>query len=241
MVGKLPQYIDFANEMRKDIVSGRYGFEGGLPGIEELGRRSKLAHNTIYRSLTLLVGEKLIVQRDKAYYVNRIPYPMNNYIPPVATRMKDLNRRGYIKNIGSVQRIPLPPYLLGRVNGEKMDVVFQMCVIGELIDDDKEVPTQIGRYYYLNVPEDQFSRMQSDPSVDPVSENGPAHLTRLDEITTRIPTQEEAALLNIIGGTSCLGCLSVVRDGDGSVLLIQEDIFSHRLTFLYNYTFENRP
>ncbi len=240
----VPQYQQFASDLRRDILSGRYGWEGGLPGIQELVKRSGLAANTIYRALSLLVGERLIEQRDKAYYVSRHPIQMTRYVLPIAVRMKALNKEGYIKNIGKVERTVLPEHLAGKINAQShpQACVLQACILGELAGDGSERPNQMSHYYFLlPMSEEQIRQLEENAAFDPLPVGPAIQMSRHDEITARPPTQKEIETLNLPAAASVIAVLTVVRDESGIPLLIQEDAFPTLVTLMYDYTFENSP
>lgn len=240
----VPQYQQFASDLRRDILSGRYGWEGGLPGIQELIKRSGLAANTIYRALSLLVGERLIEQRDKAYFVSRHPIQMTKYVLPIVVRMKALNKGGYIKNIGKVERTRLPEHLAGKIDAGSKDrsCVLQTCILGELAEDGSERPNQMSHYYFLlPMTEEQVRQFELQPAFDPLPVGPGIEMSRHDEITARPPTQNEIETLNLPAAASVIAVLTIVRDGSGTPLLIQEDAFPTLVTLMYDYTFENSP
>lgn len=236
------KHILLANDLRKDILSGRYGIEGGLPGPNELARRSGYSRVTVNSALSLLEGERLIIKRDVGYYVNSpITTIMTQYVMPIAVRMRKYARTGHIKNVGAVERVDLPEYLAEKLELKSpVAVVFQPCVSVEVVDET-EKPMQIARYYYfMPLTDDQVQRMDADASYDVLLES-PVHLSRRDEIFPRLPTEEEAKLLSISNVMPVLSVLSTVLDEDGNILLFQDLTRVPHAILEYRYSFENRP
>jgi DNA-binding GntR family transcriptional regulator len=74
------KHVALAIELEKDILAGKYGWEGGLPSTSELAQRWNMSINTVKNSLSLLEGKNLIEKRGIGYYVNRIPTVMTQYM-----------------------------------------------------------------------------------------------------------------------------------------------------------------
>ena len=240
MTGTLPRYVSFANELRKEILSGKYGFEGGLPGIKELGRRSKLAYNTIYRSLTLLVGEKLLIERDSAFFVNTSTITMTQYVPPPRISMPQRGKTPFIRNIAPVERTSLPDFIADSVGLEHGTMsTFRYRIAGE-IQDDKEVPSSLATYHYIiSLSDEQIQDLQDDPHADILAELYPVPMMRYDLVASRHPTHEEAQLLSVTENTPILDLRIVNRDLNRNILLIQQLVLLGT-SLNYSYTFENR-
>jgi DNA-binding GntR family transcriptional regulator len=243
MAKPLSPYVQLANGLRKDILQGKYGTKGGLPGIEELTRTSGLSRGTVYKSLALLQGERVIVERDRNYFVNVVPTVMTQYVLPIASRMSELRRTGYVKTVGKVERIQLPEYVANRLDiTHPMEVVLQTCVSGDLAEDDTERPMQLSRFYYLmSVSDEQIARMQVDAVYD-ILLDAPPHLIRDDEVFPRFPTEDEINHLHVTEGTPVLNVMStvLVRDDSGAVLLFQDLTRPPHAVLKYRYAFENR-
>jgi len=238
----LRKHIILANEIRKDILAGRYGMEGGLPGLDELTRRSGLARNTVRSALLILEGEKVIVERDRNYFVNSpVVTTMTQYVWPVAVRMQQYARKGEIRNVGEVRRIQLPEHLVDKVGlTPPVTVVLQLCTSVE-IGDQEETPMQIARYYYfMPLTDDQIQHMQNDARYDVLLEC-PEDLVRQDQIFPRMPTNEEIEILKVPAGMPVLNVLSTVLDENGTVLLFQDLTRVPRAMLEYRYSFKNRP
>ena len=66
------KHTTLAEELEKDILSGKYGSEGGLPSTIEIAKKWGMSVNTVKNSLALLEGKNLIEKRGIAYYVKNL-------------------------------------------------------------------------------------------------------------------------------------------------------------------------
>lgn len=234
-------YITFANQLRKDILSGKYGIEGGLPGIEELKRRSGLAAGTIYKSLVLLQGERLIVERDKAYFVNISSQDMTQYVPPLNVRMQSSGKLAFMQNVAPIEVTPIPEEIADKIGVPRETMSTFRHRVGGEVQEGKNKPTQMKKYWYL-IPlnEEQLQMLRDDPNTDILVKYAPEDLRAHDEISSRLPTKEEMELLSLSEFTPVTQVHITTRDTEGNILLYQD------LTFLgvvltYDYGFKNRP
>lgn len=231
------KYVGLADELRKNILSGRYGTEGGLPSAKDIATEYRLAINTVKAALSRLEGEGLIVKRGAGYYVNNISIAMTQYSPPSHVRYGN----GFSKNLRAVERIALPEHLASKL-GKSQSVVFRMQVSGELVEG-QEQPLQLSSRYYLSpISDAQFQRMQSDPTFDPMWTDWPVTLATHDEITSRVATPEESAHLKLSNAASVISLLEVTRDpNSGDILMVLEAVLSPRVILHYDFLFENKP
>lgn len=228
--------VELANLLRKDILAGKYGTEGGLPGANELARRSGYARNTVNSALALLEGEKLIIKRDAAFYVNSIPVTMTQYAPPTHVRYSD----GYTTNLEAVGDYTLPEHLAEKLNVPQC-AVYRMQLSGETVNGERH-PLQLSqRYYFFPLGQGDLQRMKDDASFDPMWSNFPGTLVSRDEITARFATQEEAARLNLAEVAPVLSVWESTRDKDGAILMVQETTLSPRFALIFEFPFENSP
>jgi len=241
-MSSLKKHIALANEIRKDILAGKYGTEGGLPGLDELSRRSGLARNTVRSALLLLEGEKVIVERDRNYFVNVRSVTMTQYVPPLQERMKASGKTAFVRNLEPVENAVLPDYIADMLNLEHgTPCVFRYRISGELTVDMKEKPTRLLRYYYLiPLTTGQLEKLNSEPATDILFESAPVQMIREDTLSARQLTAEEAKLLDIPENTAVMSVQIVNTTMEGGYLLVQESVFVG-VSFTYKYSFENRP
>lgn len=226
--------VELANQLRKDILAGKYGPEGGLPGPSELAKKHSIARNTVNSALALLEGEKLIIKRDAAFYVNSIELTMTQYAPPTHVRYSD----GYTTNLEAVGDYDLPDHLASRLNARQC-AVYRVQLSGETVNGEKH-PLQLShRYYFFPVKQSDLQRMKDDASFDPMWSNFPGEMVSRDEITARFATQDEAARLNLAEVAPVLSVWESTRDKDGALLMVQETTLSPRFALIFEFPFEN--
>jgi DNA-binding GntR family transcriptional regulator len=228
-------YVQYADELRKEILSGRYGWEGGLPGISELTRRSGLKANTIYRSLAILMGEHLIIQRDQAYYVRLTPIIMTQYV----------GAKDYYKNLGTTGKVsPLPQYLQEKLQVLSSTVaVFRTQVSGRTVDG-REEPIQVSyRYHFIPLTDQEVQQMADNPLYDPLWSKGEYATTLLshDEVVSRRATEEERDLLDLPEDATVSHLFEVIRSMDGKILMAQEVVVNSLEALVFDFPFENKP
>jgi DNA-binding GntR family transcriptional regulator len=234
------KHITLANELERDILAGKYGWEGGLPSASELAQVQNISVNTVKASLALLEGKGLIEKRGIGYYVSRVPITMTQYVPPAHIR---LGREGYNKNIGPVKRTSLPKNLAEKLQLPSPElVVYRMQVSGEIAEAN-EKPLQIThRYYMLPISDEKLKQMQNDPTYDVMWNDPtvPVELLSHDEVSPRLATDGERDLLNLPETTPITYVLETIRDRN-RVVMAQEIILSPRTTLVFEFPFTNRP
>lgn len=237
VVGK---HIALANELEKDILTGKYGWEGGLPSTGELAQNHNMSINTVKSALALLEGKDLIEKRGIGYYINRRDIVMTQYVPPAHIR---LPRGGYCKNIGSVRRVPLPNHFAEKLHISGRDVVYRVQISGELVDGN-EKPLQISyRYYLIPISDETLKQMENNSTYDPMwdDESIPADLISQDTVSPRMATEGEKDMLNLPDNTPVDSIFESIRDKGDTILMAQEIVMSPRATLIFNYSFTNRP
>jgi DNA-binding GntR family transcriptional regulator len=234
-VGK---HLTLATELEKDILAGKYGWEGGLPSASELAQTHNMSVNTVKNSLSLLEGKGLIEKRGIGYYVSRIPTVMTQYVPPAHVRRQE----GYSKNIGLVKRVSLPEHLTKKLDFPQSGlVVHRMQVSGEIAHGN-EKPLQVSyRYHFLPVTDEEMQRMQEDATFDPMWNNSDiaTELVSHDEVTSRLATEGERDLLNLPESNPITSVFEVIRSKSSELLMAQEIILSPRTTLIFDFPFFN--
>jgi GntR family transcriptional regulator len=236
------RYITLANEIRKDIVSGKYGTEGGLPTIEELVERSSLSRATVYKSLAILEAEGLIISKNRNFFVNRESVPMIGYVPPLQERLKLSGKTAFVRNLEPVEGSTLPDHIADKLGLNRgTPCVYRHRISGELTVDGKEKPTRLLKFYYLiPITVEQLGRLNSVPATDILFEAAPAKMIREDTLLARHLTSEESELLDLPESTAVMSMHIMNSTMDGQYLLVQESVFVG-VCFTYKYEFENRP
>lgn len=231
-VGK---HIQLADNLRKDIFSGKYGTEGGLPAASSLSTVYGMALNTVKSALFHLEGEGIIVKRGIGYYVNSISITMTQYAPPSHIRYTN----GYTSNLNTIEKVLLPGHLANKLQ-TLQPANYRVQVSGEVVDGEQQ-PLQLShRYYFLPISDENLQRMQADATFDPMWADAPVDLVSHDEITSRAATQEEIGHLNLTKASSVISLWEVIRDKDGNLLLAQEITLSPRIALVFDFPFENK-
>jgi DNA-binding GntR family transcriptional regulator len=236
------KHTTLATELEKDILSGKYGWEGGLPSASELAQTWNMSINTVKNALSLLEGKNLIEKRGIAYYVNRVPTIMTQYVPHANLRIKD--RPGYCKNIGPVKKIAVPEHLAKKLNiPQSQTAVYRVQVSGEFTEGN-ERPLQLTyRYHMLQLPEQQIQQMQNNANYDPMRDESTTatELDTYDEVVPRLATEGERDLLDLPETTPILAVLEVIRHKESNdLLMFQEVILSPRTTLIFEFPFLNQ-
>lgn len=234
-----PKYIGLTNELRKEVLSGRYGPEGGLPSVRDLAQRFSVATNTVQSAMHILESEGLIIRREKKnFYVNGIEITMTQHVPLPPSRLH--NRVGYVKTI-RVTTESLPDYVKSKLSlpPDERNVVIRDQVSGEV--NGKDRPLQLTtRYYLLPLSDEQVHRLEQDSGWDPMWDITSVLQSR-DEICSRLATAQESEQLNLPDGTPVIAVFEVIRDTRGTLLMAQEITLSPRDTLVFEFSFENKP
>lgn len=232
-----PKHIAVANDLRKEILNGRFGPEGGLPPTSELAKKHGVVINTVKVALSRLEGEGLIIQRGQNYYVNSLEIVMTQHVSLPEARLHP--RHGYAKTLHvAVERVP--EYVIRKLSLSGVrEVPVRSQVAGEI--NGHERPLQLSyRYYFLPLTGEQVGRLGQEAGWDPLWDITDVLLSR-DEICSRPATAQETAQLSLPDGTSVIALWEVIRSQDGTLLMAQELTLSPRDTLIFEFSFENKP
>jgi DNA-binding GntR family transcriptional regulator len=230
-----------ASRLRADILSGRYGPEGGLPEVNELVKTSGFARGTVNSALTLLEGQGLIVERGRTYYVNRVFTSMTNYLPAPRDRYAGQN---FVRNIVPAKRVRSIPEELALYAGinAKTPAVWTVRVSGSIVDGKEKPVMVISRYYVFPLTDDHIKHMHDDAGYEPAWHDPmfPKELKARDRDCARETTEEEATQLGVSFPSPVLSVQEVMRDLPGDVVLVQEAVLTERTTMEYEYQYSNQ-
>ncbi|WP_326677796.1 GntR family transcriptional regulator [Streptomyces sp. NBC_01237] len=214
-MNKQPKYRQVADALRREIDSGTYPPGGRLPSESELSDRFDASRNTVRSGLNLLVSEGLIsssqglgyeVRKHEVFKLNasrfeNLTFPQNG--DAYSTDVVNAGRKP--SQTFRVELTPASPYIAERlIVDEASRVVLRFC--HRFVD---EVPWSTQATYY---PE---WLVQAGPRLtEPgdIAEGTTRYLAGLgveqvgyfDEIATRMPTPEEARLLDVSPGVPVL-------------------------------------
>lgn len=236
------KYGPLAAELEKEIQSGKFGWEGGLPTVSDLAEKHNMSVNTIRQALSILEGKGLIEKKGAGYYVKRIPYVMTETTPSI---QEVTSRGGYCTNIGTTRRVLLPAYLAERLKVKQdTQAVYRVQVSGQATDSGAERPIQVAyRYYFMSISDADLQRMQSDPYYDPFWDNEdatPEKMNSRDEISARLATEGERDLLELPEYSSVTHLFEVIHDTSGVLFMAQDIVLSSRETLIFEFTYTHR-
>lgn len=214
-MSKQPKYRQVADALRRDIDSGTYGPGARLPSESDLMARFDASRNTVRSGLNVLVSQGLISSsQGLGYEVRKHEVFVLN-----ASRFENLtfpqNGDSYVTDVTNAGRQPhqtfrvemttAPEYIAQRL---KIDVesrtVLRFC---HRFVDDTPWSTQATHY-----PEWLIEKAPRLTDPGDIAEGTTRYLAGLgieqigyaDEIATRMPTPDEARLLDIAAGVPVL-------------------------------------
>jgi DNA-binding GntR family transcriptional regulator len=234
-------YIELANRLRRDIIQGVYGTQGGLPGAAELARTHSISEVTVRKALAVLEGERLIVSRERSFFVNRSSQYMTQYTPPLTVQLHSSGKIAFMENVAPIEVKPIPDEIADKLGIERgFMCTFRFRVGGEMLEGQKK-QTQMKKYWYLlPLDEEQLQQLRNDPSTDILVKYAPEDLQAHDEISSRLPTKEEVELLSLSESTPITQVCVTTKDSTGNILLYQDLTFLN-VVLTYDYAFKNRP
>jgi GntR family transcriptional regulator len=211
-----PLYRRIAADLREAIYAGRLRPGSQLPTEQDLGERYKVSRNTVRLALGLLQNEGIITStpgrgtfvRDRAvltYYASRAE---------AADRPNDWHTDAYFTEVRTQGREPSQSFDM-RIDPASLAVAQRLAVEeGEAVVvrrmiryvdgepwsiQDSAYPMDIAQQCGLLVPHD-IPR----GTVAQMADHGHVEIGHVDEITTRMPTPEEAQTLNLGSGVPVL-------------------------------------
>ncbi|MGI5427391.1 GntR family transcriptional regulator [Streptomyces sp. CA-179760] len=214
-MSKQPKYQQVADALRREIDKGIYGPGARLPSEAELAVRFEASRNTVRSGLSLLVSQGLItssqglgyeVRKHEVFELNasrfeNLTFPQNG--DAYSTDVTNSGRRPH--QTFRVELTTAPEYIAQRLKVETdSHSVLRFC---HRFVDDVPWSTQATHYPHWLI---QEAPRLSEPGD--VAEGTTRYLASLgieqigyaDEIATRMPTPEEAHLLEIGPGVPVL-------------------------------------
>ncbi|MET7539550.1 GntR family transcriptional regulator [Streptomyces sp. NPDC005507] len=214
-MSKQPKYRQVADALRREIDSGTYGPGARLPSEAELSTRFDASRNTVRSGLNLLVSEGLIsssqglgyeVRKHEVFVLNaskfeNLSFPQNG--DAYSTDVTNAGRRPH--QTFRVELTTAPEYIAERLTVDAGSrAVLRSC--HRFVDD---VPWSTQATYYPDWLVERAPRLTEPGDI---AEGTTRYLTSLgieqvgyaDEIATRMPTPEEARLLEIGAGVPVL-------------------------------------
>ncbi|GAA3372974.1 GntR family transcriptional regulator [Streptomyces sannanensis] len=214
-MNKQPKYRQVADALRREIDSGAYSPGSRLPSESELSARFDASRNTVRAGLNLLVSEGLIsssqglgyeVRKHEVFELNasrfeNLTFPQNG--DAYNTDVTNAGRRPH--QTFRVELKPARDYIAERLKVEPgSTTVLRFC--HRYVD---AVPWSTQATYYPAWLAEEAPRLRepgdiADGTTRYLKDRGIEQIGYFDEIATRMPTPEEARLLELGAGVPVL-------------------------------------
>ncbi|MFJ9042380.1 GntR family transcriptional regulator [Streptomyces sp. NPDC102347] len=214
-MSKQPKYQQVADALRREIDNGTYTPGDRLPSEAELANRFDASRNTVRSGLSLLVSQGLVtssqglgyeVRKHEVFELNasrfeNLTFPQNG--DAYSTDVTNAGRRPH--QTFRVEMTPTPEYVAERLKVEAGSrSVLRFC--HRFVDD---VPWSTQATHYPDWLIREAPRLAEPGDIDEgttryLADRGIEQVGYADEISTRMPTPEEARLLEIGPGVPVL-------------------------------------
>ncbi|MFE3326055.1 GntR family transcriptional regulator [Streptomyces sp. NPDC059176] len=214
-MSKQPKYRQVADALRREIEDGKYDPPKRLPSESELSARFDASRNTVRSGLGLLVSQGLItssqglgyeVARHEVFELNasrfeNLSFPQNG--DAYSTDVTNAGRRPH--QTFRVEILPAPKDVAQRLRIEpESRTVLRFC--HRYVDD---VPWSTQATYYPGWLADEAPRLAEPGDIAEgttryLADRGIEQVGYFDEISTRMPTPDEARLLEAGAGVPVL-------------------------------------
>lgn len=214
-MSKQPKYQQVADALRREIDNGTYNPGDRLPSEAELANRFDASRNTVRSGLSLLVSQGLVtssqglgyeVRKHEVFELNasrfeNLTFPQNG--DAYSTDVTNAGRRPH--QTFRVEMTPTPEYVAERLKVEAGSrSVLRFC--HRFVDD---VPWSTQATHYPDWLIQDAPRLAEPGDIDEgttryLADRGIEQVGYADEISTRMPTPEEARLLEIGPGVPVL-------------------------------------
>ncbi|GGY11483.1 GntR family transcriptional regulator [Streptomyces anandii] len=214
-MSKQPKYRQVADALRREIVNGAFDSHRRLPSESELSARFDASRNTVRSGLALLVSEGLItssqglgyeVRSHEVFELNasrfeNLEFPQNG--DAYNTDVTNAGRRPH--QSFRVEMLPAPADIAERLKIEEgSTTALRFC--HRYVDD---VPWSTQATYYPAWLIEERPRLAEPKDIEEgttryLAASGIEQVGYFDEIATRMPTPEEARLLEVGAGVPVL-------------------------------------
>jgi DNA-binding GntR family transcriptional regulator len=236
------KHVALAAELEKNILSGKYGTEGGLPSASELAQKWNMSINTVKAALALLEGKDLVEKRGLGYYVNKILRVSTAVVPPFEEVLATNGFEPFVRNITEPE-VTTMSVEVAAMFGQPVGllVVHRYRVQGR---DGK--PFRLSEYWFPeHLARPYLQHLKDNPGYDILEDiKADLNITRQkvhDDVSARNPTESEADLLSILPDIAVLEVRRTNRTLDDVVLMHHKIVFVGSLSILsYDYEIDNR-
>ncbi|RLL70570.1 GntR family transcriptional regulator [Streptomyces sp. Z26] len=214
-MNRQPKYRQVADALRREIDDSTYGPGERLPSESELAKRFTASRNTVRAGLNLLVSEGLItssqglgyeVRSHEVFELNASRFENLNFPQSGDAYSTDVTAAGRRPHqTFRVEMQPAPAEVAERLKVEPgSTAVLRHC--HRYVDD---VPWSTQATYYPGWLVDRAPRLAQPGDIEEgttryLAAHGIEQVGYFDEISTRMPTPEEARLLEIGAGVPVL-------------------------------------
>uniref|UniRef100_UPI003F4929B8 GntR family transcriptional regulator n=1 Tax=Sphaerisporangium sp. CA-236357 TaxID=3240030 RepID=UPI003F4929B8 len=244
-----------ADDLRADITEGRLPAGGKLPAVRDLAERYSVSRNTAAKAITILKGEGLITTRYGSGAYVREPHPIRRLGPDryARSRWQITTVQAYENEHqgaettqqqgGQTQEIALTDADERTATALGIEVGAPVYERARIMTRDG-CPTHTMTSYYR--PDD----VEGTPLVDPrpgiagggggyavLTERGLAPHQITEDLQARMPTAEEALLLDLPDGEPVVELHRVTRTTDGRVIEYARGVHAAS-RFIWSYTFD---
>ncbi|MCT2589370.1 GntR family transcriptional regulator [Streptomyces sp. N2-109] len=227
-MSKQPKYRQVADALRREIDNGDYPPGSRLPSESELSARFSASRNTVRAGLNLLVTEGLVsssqglgyeVRKHEVFELNasrfeNLSFPQSG--DSYSTDVTNAGRRP--RQTFRVEMTPAPGYVAERLNVEPGSTsVLRFC--HRFVDD---VPWSTQATHYPEWLVAKGPRLTEPGDIEEgttryLASLGVEQVGYFDEIATRMPTPDEARLLEIGAGVPVLLWTRVGYSGEQAI------------------------
>ncbi|MGH8895446.1 MAG: GntR family transcriptional regulator [Egibacteraceae bacterium] len=245
LVPATPLYRRIAADLRSDISSGKLSPGDQVPTEQELGDRYKVSRNTVRLALGLLANEGIITStpgrgtfvRDRAvltYYASRaeaVDRPATEKGDAYFTEVREQGQQP--SQTFEMRIVPASLAVAQRLHVEEGEAVAVRRVIRYVNGEpwslqDSSYPMDISQECGLLVPHDIPLG-----TIRAMAEHGHVEIGHLDEITTRMPTPDEARTLDLGAGVPALMYVRTAYTKDRPVRLTETIFAGDRNRLVY--------
>jgi DNA-binding GntR family transcriptional regulator len=190
-----------ANLLRDQIKNGDFGTKGRLPSVTQLAKDRQIARSTVYQALLLLQAEGLIFVKDNSHYV-RHPLMRISGAPLFDKYLEQQGLKSVASNIVEPEVIQIPTDIAAMFKQpEGAKVIRRLRRHGT-----PDIAMRLQEMFFPLDPAQQFlAAMTQNPDLNVAGEIRKAYgitiAKRHDDVLARLPTAEEAQLLNIVRTT----------------------------------------
>jgi GntR family transcriptional regulator len=229
--------------LKASIQRGEYGVGGRLPSITDFAREHQMSRSTAYQIMSVLQNEGLVIKRGESFYANYRMRVTTSVVPPFEEVLAKHDAPSpFARNIIEPEIIGMPDHIaqmFGQPTG--LHVVHRYRVQGQ-----GDLPYRLSEYWFPeNLARPYLQQLKDDPGYD-ILEDIKSDLeimsqTVHDDVLSRLPTKDEATLLQISRNITVQEVRRTNRTPEGQVLMHHLIVFVGPLSMLsYDYEIKNR-